>query len=221
MSCIIGEKLGLKCPMFDINCACPGFVYALDMAETYYKAGKIRNAIAGVRRGADQNGQLERQRKMCPVRRRGRSRSADRRGQHQRHKPAWRAIQERHPAVQDTVDTPYITKKEEDVPMQMKGREVFKFAVKACTEGVQSLLDEVGIDKSEVAYFMIHQANQRIIDSIINYMGQPAEKFPVNITDHGNSSSAPALSFWTNVTGRGMFKKGDILVFSAFGAGLL
>ena len=35
ISCIIGEKLGLRCPMFDINCACPGFVYALDMAEAY------------------------------------------------------------------------------------------------------------------------------------------------------------------------------------------
>lgn len=92
--------------------------------------------------------------------------------------------------------------------MQMKGREVLKFAVKACTEGVQSLLDEVGIDKSEVAYFMIHQANQRIIDSIINYMGQPAEKFPVNITDHGNSSSASCPILWTNVTGRGCSKRG-------------
>ena len=118
-------------------------------------------------------------------------------------------------------DTPYITKKEETVPMQMKGREVFKFAVNACTHGVEDLLDEVGIDKGDVAYFMIHQANQRIIDAIIKYMGQPAEKFPVNITDHGNSSSASCPILLDECNRKGMFKKGDILVFSAFGAGLL
>ena len=37
LSCIVAQKVGLSCPMFDINCACPGFVYALDMAEAYYK----------------------------------------------------------------------------------------------------------------------------------------------------------------------------------------
>ena len=45
MSCVVAEKIGLNCPMFDINCACPGFIYALDMAEAYYKAGKAKNVL--------------------------------------------------------------------------------------------------------------------------------------------------------------------------------
>ena len=45
MSCLVAAKVGLNCPMFDINCACPGFVYALDMAEAYYKAGKVKNVL--------------------------------------------------------------------------------------------------------------------------------------------------------------------------------
>ena len=45
MSCVVAEKIGLRCPMFDINCACPGFIYALDMAEAYYKAGKVKNVL--------------------------------------------------------------------------------------------------------------------------------------------------------------------------------
>ncbi len=147
MSCIIGEKLGLKCPMFDINCACPGFVYALDMAETYYKAGKIRNAIVAC---------VEEPTRMASWKDRGTcvlfgdgagavvlTEGDNIKGTKLHAEPSKDEIWQ----FRTLVDTPYITKKEEDVPMQMKGREVFKFAVKACTEGVQSLLDEVGIDE--------------------------------------------------------------------------
>ena len=221
ISCIIGEKLGLKCPMFDINCACPGFVYALDMVEAYYKAGKIRNAIIAC---------VEEPTRMASWKDRGTcvlfgdgagavvlTEGDNVKGIKLHSEPSkeeiWETITQN--------DTPYITKKEETVPMQMKGREVFKFAVNACTHGVEDLLDEVGIDKDDVAYFMIHQANQRIIDAIIKYMGQPSEKFPVNITDHGNSSSASCPILLDECNRKGMFKKGDILVFSAFGAGLL
>ena len=221
ISCIIGEKLGLRCPMFDINCACPGFVYALDMAEAYYKAGKIKNAVIAC---------VEEPTRMVSWKDRGTcvlfgdgagavvlTEGGNVKGTKLDSEPSkdeiWETIK--------LNETPYITKEEESVPMQMKGREVFKFAVKACTDGVKGLLDEVGIDKSEVSYFMIHQANQRIIDSIIKYMGQPVEKFPVNITDHGNSSSASCPILLDECNRKGMFKKGDILVFSAFGAGLL
>ncbi len=221
ISCIIGEKLGLKCPMFDINCACPGFVYALDMVEAYYKAGKIRNAIIAC---------VEEPTRMASWKDRGTcvlfgdgagavvlTEGDNVKGIKLHSEPSKEEIWE----TITLNDTPYITKKEETVPMQMKGREVFKFAVNACTHGVEDLLDEVGIDKGDVAYFMIHQANQRIIDAIIKYMGQPAEKFPVNITDHGNSSSASCPILLDECNRKGMFKKGDILVFSAFGAGLL
>lgn len=221
ISCIIGEKLRLKCPMFDINCACPGFVYALDMVEAYYKAGKIRNAIIAC---------VEEPTRMASWKDRGTcvlfgdgagavvlTEGDNVKGIKLHSEPSKEEIWE----TITLNDTPYITKKEETVPMQMKGREVFKFAVNACTHGVEDLLDEVGIDKGDVAYFMIHQANQRIIDAIIKYMGQPAEKFPVNITDHGNSSSASCPILLDECNRKGMFKGGDILVFSAFGAGLL
>ena len=64
-------------------------------------------------------------------------------------------------------------------------------------------------------------SNQRIIDAIKKYLNEPDEKFPVNITDHGNSSSASCLILLDECNRKGMFQKGDILVFSAFGAGLL
>ena len=117
--------------------------------------------------------------------------------------------------------TPYITKKEEDVPLQMRGREVFKFAVGASTTEVEALLNEIGMDKSDVSYYMVHQANLRIIDAIKKYLDEPDDKFPVNISDHGNSSSASCAILLDECNRKGLFKPGDILVFSAFGAGLL
>lgn len=122
MSCIIGEKLGLKCPMFDINCACPGFVYALDMAETYYKAGKIRNAIVAC---------VEEPTRMASWKDRGTcvlfgdgagavvlTEGDNIKGTKLHAEPSKDEIWQ----FRTLVDTPYITKKEEDVPMQMKGR---------------------------------------------------------------------------------------------------
>ena len=221
MSCIIAEKLGISCPMFDINCACPGFIYALDMVEAYYKAGKIKNAIIAC---------VEEPSRMASWKDRGTcvlfgdgagavvlTEGDNVKGTRLNAEPSVEQIWQ----TRVLMDTPYVTKKEESTPLQMKGREVFKFAVNACTKGVKGLLDELGINPDDVDYFMVHQANQRIIDSIISFMGQPAEKFPVNITDHGNSSSASCPILLDECNRKGMFKKGDIIVFSAFGAGLL
>ena len=117
--------------------------------------------------------------------------------------------------------TPYITKEEADVPLVMKGREVFKFAVTTSSRDITDILAETGITPDQVSYYMIHQANLRIIDGIREHLGVAPEKFPTNIRDHGNSSSASCPILLDECNKAGMFKKGDILVFSAFGAGLL
>ena len=77
------------------------------------------------------------------------------------------------------------------------------------------------MSKEDVSYYMVHQANARIIDAIKQYLEEPEVKFPSNIADHGNSSSASCPILLDECNRKGMFKKGDILVFSAFGAGLL
>ena len=221
MSCIIAEKTGLSCPMLDINCACPGFIYALDIAETYYKAGKIRTAIIACVEEPTRMASWE-DRSTCVLFGDGAGavvlgEGDNIKGTKLHSEPSPDKLWQRRTLV----DTPYITKAEIDVPLQMKGREVFKFAVTECTRGVDELLKDTGIPKEKVDWFMVHQANRRIIDAIISYMGQPAAKFPVNITDHGNSSSASCPILLDECNRNGMFKEGDTIVFSSFGAGLL
>lgn len=221
LSCIIAARIGLGCPCVDINCACPGFLYALDIAETYYKAGKARNILIVC---------AEEPTKMCDWNDRstcvlfGDGAAAavlapgdNILGTRLNSQPAPDKIWETIPLNA----TPYSSTCTTAVPLQMKGREVFKFAVNASTTEVEALLKAVGITKEQVAYYMVHQANYRIIDAIKQFLGEPDSKFPTNIHDHGNSSSASCLILLDECNRKGMMKEGDILVFSAFGAGLL
>lgn len=221
LSSIIGEILGLACPMIDINCACPGFIFSLDIAESYYKAGKAKNVLITCveepTRMVNWN-----DRSTCVLFGDGAGSVVLTAGDNIKAirlhaEPAADKIWQKRKLA----STPFITKEEADFNLQMKGREVFKFAVNACCHGLDEVLSQAGITKDKVSYYMVHQANQRIIDAIINYMGEPASKFPVNITDHGNTSSASCPILLDECNLKGIFKKGDILAFSAFGAGLL
>jgi len=221
MSCIISSKIGLKCPAIDINCACPGFIFALDIAETHYLAGTVKNVLIVC---------AEEPTRMCDWNDRstcvlfGDGAAAAVLGPGNNIKGIKLFSQPDPDKIWETLKlepTPFINKEEEQVPMQMQGREVFKFAVTASTTEVEALLKSIGMDKKSVSYYMVHQANLRIIDAIKKYLDEPDEKFPTNISDHGNSSSASCPILLDECNKKGMFKPGDILVFSAFGAGLL
>lgn len=218
---IVALKLGLTCPSVDINAACPGFVYALDIAENRYLAGKAKNVVIVCAeepsRMCDWN-----DRSTCVLFGDGAgavvlTAGDNIKGIKLNAQPDPEKIWERRILE----PTPFVTKTETNVPLQMKGREVFRFAVGASTTEVEALLKEVGMTKDQVSYYMVHQANMRIIDAIKNYLGEPDAKFPVNIQDHGNSSSASCPILLDECNRKGMFKEGDIIVFSAFGAGLL
>ena len=117
--------------------------------------------------------------------------------------------------------TPYITKEEVNIPLQMKGQEVFKFAVKASSGDIKYLLNELGMTPDDVDKFLLHQANIRIINAIKDQLEQPDEKFPHNVENHGNSSSASCPILLDECSRNGTIKKGDILALSAFGAGFI
>lgn len=221
LSCIISSKIGLECPCIDINCACPGFVYALDIADSYYKAGKANNILIVC---ADEPTRMcdWTDRSTCVLFGDGAGAVVfgpgdNVKGTRLRSQPSPDKIWQ----YRLLEPTPFITKTEVNTPLQMMGRDVFKFAVNASTTEVDALLQELGISKEQVTYYIVHQANMRIIDAIKNYLGEPESKFPVNISDHGNSSSASCTILLDECNRRGLFKEGDLLVFSAFGAGLL
>lgn len=221
LSCIIQGGIGASCPCIDINCACAGFIYAIEIAESFYKAGKVRNVLVV---SAEEPTRMTdwSDRRTCVLFGDGAGAAVLSPGDN------IRSIGLSASSATDKLwqyrllqPTPYITKEEKDVPLQMKGQDVFKFAVKAAGRDITRVLDETGLTADQVDHYIVHQANIRIINAIQDYLGQPSSKFPVNIHDHGNSSSSCCPILLDECNRSGLLKKGDLIVMSAFGAGFV
>lgn len=104
--------------------------------------------------------------------------------------------------------------------MYMNGQEVFKFAVKKVPECTMQVLNESGHTLEEVKYFVLHQANYRILESVAKRLKQPMEKFPMNLDRYGNTSGATIPLLLDELNREGKLQSGDKIVLSGFGAGL-
>ena len=221
LSCIIQGGIGANCPCIDINCACAGFIYALHLAESFYKAGSVKNVLIVC---AEEPTRMTdwTDRRTCVLFGDGAGAAVLTPGDNIKgFSLSDASATDKLYQYRTLQPTPYITKQEQDVPLQMKGQDVFKFAVKASSSDITKVLREQGISPDEVDHFLLHQANLRIIHTIESFLEQPAEKFPVNIEDHGNSSSSCCPILIDECRRQGRFKPGDKIVISAFGAGFV
>lgn len=221
LSCMIQGRIGASCPCIDINCACAGFIHALEIAESFYKAGRVRNVLIVC---AEEPTRMPdwTDRRTCVLFGDGAGAAVLTPGDN---------IKGIRLSASSAVDklwqyrvlqpTPYVTKEEHDVPLQMKGQDVFKFAVKAAGSDITKVLEDAHVHPDEVDSYLLHQANIRIIKAIRDYMEQPEDKFPTNIADHGNSSSASCPILLDESIRNGTLKRGDLVVMSAFGAGFV
>lgn len=221
LSCIIQGAIGASCPCIDINCACAGFIHAIEIAEAFHAAGKVRNVLIVCAeeptRMTDWN-----DRRTCVLFGDGAGAAVLTPGDNIKSvKLSAASAMDKLWQYRILQPTPYITKEEKDIPLQMKGQEVFKFAVTAASKDLTRALNASGITADEIDHYLLHQANIRIIHAIQHYLEQPMEKFPTNVENHGNSSSAccPILLDECNRSGR--LKKGDKIAMSAFGAGFV
>jgi 3-oxoacyl-[acyl-carrier-protein] synthase III len=103
--------------------------------------------------------------------------------------------------------------------IKMRGRELFKIAVRAMGDSVKKTLDETGLSVDDIDLLVPHQANQRIIDAVLERIGLPAEKVIGNIEKYGNTSSASIPISLDEVVREGRLKPGDHVSMVAFGGG--
>jgi 3-oxoacyl-[acyl-carrier-protein] synthase-3 len=103
---------------------------------------------------------------------------------------------------------------------EMNGQEVYKFAVRTVPQAISEALEQAKLPADEVDYFILHQANLRIIESVAKRLRQPMEKFPTNLQQCGNISAASVPVLLDKVKNEGLIKPGDKLVLAGFGAGL-
>ena len=104
--------------------------------------------------------------------------------------------------------------------MKMDGKEVFKFAVRKVPESVMELLQRTGTKKEDIKYYVLHQANERIIEAAARRLNEPMEKFPMTIGQFGNTSTASIPLLLDDMIQKDMLKRGDKIIMSGFGAGM-
>ena len=150
LGCIIAAAVGLRCPCIDINCACPGFIYALDIADSYFKVGKVKNVLIVCAEEPTRMTSWQ-DRATCVlfgdgagavVLSEGEGVRAVRIGARPDPDKIWQ--------FRPLEPTPFVTKTESGVPLQMQGREVFRFAVTASVEDIRAVLTEAGLGVDEV-----------------------------------------------------------------------
>lgn len=104
--------------------------------------------------------------------------------------------------------------------MQMDGQTVFKFAVRSVPEVINEVLEKNHLQKEEIDWFLLHQANRRIVEAVAKRMEEPIEKFPMNLQEYGNTSSASIPLLLNEMNQKGMLESGQKIVLAGFGAGL-
>ena len=221
LSCIIQGAIGATCPCLDINCACAGFMYALDIAEAHYKAGSVKNVLIVC---AEEPTRMTswKDRNVCVLFGDGAGAAVLTEGDNIKGiKLSAASATDKLYQIRTLEPTPYLTKEEQNISLQMRGQDVFKFAVKASTGDIRYLLDKLGMKPDEIGHYLLHQANIRIINSIKEFLEQPDEKFPTNVETHGNSSSASCPILLDECNRKGILKRGETIALSAFGAGFI
>jgi 3-oxoacyl-[acyl-carrier-protein] synthase-3 len=219
------SKMGLDCPAYDVMAACTGFVFAVADAAAAIESGRYETVLvvgtdamtrlvdftdrgtcvlfgdgasAFVMQASDEPGVL------------GVDLGTDGTGADMLSVPACGSAA---PA-----DEERIAAREQFV--QMRGNEVFKFAVRVIPETIERALAASDLDVTDVAWIVPHQANQRIITTIPERLGIPDDRV-VSIIEHtGNTSTASIPLAVDHLYTSGELSPGDMVVLVGFGAGV-
>lgn len=222
-ACQVQEAIGAKHAVaFDLSAACSGFLFALSTAQAYIKGGIYQKALII---GAETMSKMIdwSDRSTCVLFGDGAGAavvSAEETG-------VLELVQKSDGTGKGVLsckarETRNLLNHESETKeyLYMEGQPVFKFAVKTVPECVEEVLKKAEVKKEEIRYYILHQANSRIIQSVAKRLKEPEEKFPMNLSLYGNTSAASILILLDEMNRNGMLNRGDKLVLSGFGAGL-
>lgn len=221
---IISDKAGIKNAWsFDMNAACSGFLYALNVGSTFVQSGRYKKVVVV---GADKMSSIVdyTDRTTCVLFGDGAGAvllepteedfgimdhvlHSDGKGRHFLNMKAGGSV---NPSSEETVAN------REHFVFQ-DGQPVFKAAVVGMADAAAEIMEKNNLTGDDIAYLVPHQANKRIIDATARRMGVGEEKVMINIQRYGNTTAATiplCLHDWES-----QLKKGDNIVLAAFGGG--
>ena len=225
-ACIVQSQIGASNAVcFDVNAACSGFVYALNIANGYFSAGMAQTAL--VVGGECLSRMLDwTDRSTSVLFGDGAGAAVVRKKEENLYVTSQGADGGRSEALvykREPIRNPYREEteaKEETHYLSMDGQMVYRFAVKIIPKCIEDLLDKAGLAIDDVDCFLLHQANRRIVESAAKRLHIPPEKIPMNLQEFGNTSAASIPHLLDEVYRDNRLKKGDKIVLCGFGGGL-
>jgi 3-oxoacyl-[acyl-carrier-protein] synthase-3 len=229
VACHIQHNLSIPshAACFDLNAACSGFIYALDTACAMISSGRYKKALVI---GAEKMSSVVdwKDRTTCVLFGDGAGAcvvGASR-------EPNIGLIGTKLGSFGGSADLLFIPGGGSSKPatsttiasgdhfIKMKGKEVFKLAVRVMDEAARDILEQHGYKADQISLVIPHQANLRIIESISQYLKLPMDRFFINVDRYGNTSAASIGIALDEARKAGKVKKGDLMLLVAFGAGL-
>ena len=215
-ACTVQAKLGIKCPAFDIQAVCTGFIYALSIADKFIKTSSAKNILVI---GADRMSSI--------------TDYKDRSNAILWGDGAGAVIinSSKEPGILSThihadgmyEDMLYVPKsserKKETETIQMQGNQVFKFAVNTLDQIVDETLTYNKLQKSDIDWVVPHQANIRILEATAKKLDMSMSKIIVTIDRHGNTSAASIPLALDEGIKVGKIKANQTILMEAFGGG--
>lgn len=224
---IVVGKLGLKNAFaFDLEAACCGFLYSLDLASSMIQSGRYRKIVVI---GADKMSSLidYTDRQTCVLFGDGAGavlvEGTTEEGigyQNSFLRTDGKGLPYLHLKAGGSVCPPsHFTVDHRLHYLYQEGRTVFRFAVTAMSQDVIHILEQNNMTADDVQWVIPHEANMRIIEAVAKRAELPLDKVVINIDRYGNTSAATIpLALWDHES---HLKKGDNIVFTAFGAGFV
>jgi len=219
VGCLIQERLGIPaCPALSLETACSGFVYALNIADNFIKAGQATRALII---GAELMGRLLdwTDRSTCVLFGDGAGAVILDKSDEPGILYSYLSADGRHRSLLEA------RPKEEGIDVHlspsihMAGNEVFKVAVKTLELLVDKVIEDNNLEKGDIDWLVPHQANLRIIAATAKRLNMPMEQVVLTIQYTGNTSAATVPIALDVAVSDGRIKKGQLVLLEAFGAG--
>lgn len=223
IACEVQKNIGAEnATCFNLNAACTGFLFALNTAQAYIAQGIYKNAIVI---GAETLSDLTdwKDRGTSILFGDGAGAVVLKREEQGTYIQVTRSIGSKGSVLTLTSRNQKKYEKNplaEETYMKMDGKAVFQFAVTKVPEMISEVLEKAKMSKEEISWYILHQANARIIGSVARRLGEDAGKFPMNIENYGNTSSASIPILLDELNKKGALKQGEAIVLAGFGAGL-
>ncbi len=228
-ACMVQYRLGAKKAVaFDVNAACPGFIYGLAVAQKFMQDGSYSKAL--VVGGEIISNRLDyKDRSTCVL-------FGDGAGAvvlgHSNGKDDGEILAMDIESDGDLWHLIYVPGGGSRIPpshemleeglqyLKMQGNDVFKHAVRTLVDSANKIMAQQGITSDEIDWFIPHQANIRIMEVVAERLEIPTEKVIITVHKYGNTSAASIPVAFDEAVRSGQIRKGDLILVNSFGAGL-